>query len=57
MTTDVYDGDFPNFANGARSGTLRRGMGGGGRMDWINLAQVTDSWRALVSVVMNLRVP
>jgi len=26
-------------------------------MDWIGLAQDRDSWRTLVSLVMNLRVP
>jgi len=30
---------------------------GFGYMDWIGLAQDTDSWRTIVSVVMNFRVP
>ena len=28
-----------------------------GGMDWIDLAQDSDRWRALVSAVMKLRVP
>jgi hypothetical protein len=34
----------------------RRETGWGG-MDWIDLAQDRDPWRALVNTVMNLRVP
>jgi hypothetical protein len=29
----------------------------GGDMDWIDMIQDRDRWRALVSAVMNLRVP
>ena len=28
-----------------------------GNMDWIDLAQDRDIWRALVNTAMNLRVP
>ena len=30
---------------------------GCGGMDWIDLSQDREKWRALVKVVMNLRVP
>jgi hypothetical protein len=30
---------------------------GWGSTDWIDLAQVRDQWRALVKMVMHLRVP
>jgi hypothetical protein len=30
---------------------------GWGGMDWIDMAQDRDRWRALVSAVMNLRLP
>jgi hypothetical protein len=27
------------------------------RMDWIDVAQDRDQWRAVVNIVMNLRIP
>jgi hypothetical protein len=40
---------------GEQNGSSRNRVGGGG-MDWIDLAQDTDRWRALVNAIMNLRV-
>ena len=37
---------------------LNRSSGSGmGSMDWIDLAQDRDRWRALLNAIMNLRVP
>jgi hypothetical protein len=32
-------------------------LGGGGGVDWMQMAQDRDQWWALVNTVMNLRVP
>jgi hypothetical protein len=37
-----------------KTGVREIGCGG---MDWIDLAQDMDQWRAIVNTVMNLRVP
>jgi hypothetical protein len=40
-----------------RERKMDRKDAGWGSMDWIDLAQDMDQWRALVNMVMNLRVP
>jgi hypothetical protein len=42
------------WADNIKTDLLEIGWGG---VDWIGLAQDRDKWRALVNVVMNLRVP
>jgi hypothetical protein len=42
------------WANNIRIDLREIGWGG---MDWINLAQDIDQWRALVNTIMNLLVP
>jgi hypothetical protein len=42
--------------DGIRMDLRKTGLGGGGGLDWIRLAQDRDRWRAVVSAVMNLRV-
>jgi hypothetical protein len=38
-------------------GNIKMDLIGWDGMDWIDLAQDRDRWRALVNTVMNLRVP
>ena len=47
---------FRNFANAPikESSIIRMG---GGDLGWINLAQDTDGWRAVVNKVTSRRVP
>jgi hypothetical protein len=42
------------WMNNVKSDLREIGLGG---MDWIDLAQDRDQWRALVRTVLNLRVP
>jgi hypothetical protein len=45
-----------NHRNNAEKSRYKLLLGWNG-MDWIELAQDSDQWRALVKTVMNLRVP
>jgi len=44
----------PRWVDNIKMDLQELGCGG---MDWIELAQDRDRWRALVTAVMNLRVP
>jgi hypothetical protein len=43
-----------NWVNNIKMDLREIGWGG---LDWIDLAEERDRWRALVNTVMNLRVP
>jgi hypothetical protein len=44
----------PRWVDNFKTDLKNKGWNG---MDWIDLAQDRDQWRALVNTVMNLRVP
>jgi hypothetical protein len=45
---------FRRWVDNIKMGLREIGWGG---MDWIDLSQNRDQWRALVNAVMHLRVP
>ena len=52
MRERVYLGD-----PGVDGSVILRGIFRSGSMEWIELAQDSDKWQALVTAVMNLRFP
>jgi len=56
---EAYTGFWWGNRRGRRGDNIKMDLQevGCGGMDWIELAQNKDRWRALVSAVMNLRVP
>jgi len=52
---DLREGDYLEYLGSDGKVILKWVLRSG--MDWIDLAQKRDRWRAVVNAVMNLRVP